>query len=86
MEQVELQPSPLVALPSSQASEAFFWPSPQMGAHTLGVPAQVKPGSMEQVELQPSPLAPLPSSQASVPAVAPSPQSVAHALGEPAQV
>lgn len=67
--QVELQPSPLLVLPSSQyvAEVAITFPSPQSSEQTLAViespRVQVHPDSTAQAVLHPSPLLVFPSSQ-----------------------
>ena len=56
-EQSAEQPSPLVVLPSSQASGAVSMPSPQMSLRTQGWPTvgQIQPFSIWQSGVQPSP-------------------------------
>jgi hypothetical protein len=58
-------------------------PSPQVTAHVLGVPEQVKPGSTAQVLEQPSLLRRFPSSHGSLPTRRPSPQFGTQTLGCP---
>jgi hypothetical protein len=80
--QVLLHPSPLMVLPSSQASSDAFTPSPQGDVHVSGVagvpPTHSKPHSTVQVAEHPSLDTELPSSHASEPALLPSPQTVLH--------
>jgi hypothetical protein len=46
MRQIPLQPSPLVALPSSQVSPAWNVELPQTNVHALGWPEQLHPPSI----------------------------------------
>src|SRR5689334_2888879 len=81
--QVELQPSPLLVLWSSQTSRPATSPSPQVVAHGCPGIGQVRPGSGGQAEVHPSPLFGLPSSQASEPIRLPSPHPAVHTEGSP---
>ena len=68
-EHVELQPSLLLAFPSSQyvLIELYLLPSPHISTQVSFVevepPDHCQPDSIAQVELQPSPFIILPSSQ-----------------------
>ena len=72
---VALQPSPLVALPSSHCSGEVRMLSPHTGINEqmLGSLVHWKPDSIAQMLLQPSPLVALLSSQVSVPSMSPLP-------------
>ena len=76
-EQVEVHPSELARLLSSQTSLPYLIPSPQIGEQTLGeAELQFHPVSTMHVEEHPSPGRILLSSQASGPSTVPFPQVV----------
>lgn len=83
--QLELQPSPLITLPSSQPKADVRLPSPQSSEQIEGDPeVQVYPDSTIHVDDQPSPLSVFPSSQLPEPPTEfiPSPQTITHMSGE----
>src|SRR5262245_60221461 len=65
LRQLELQPSPLIALASSQVSPASTTPLPHERMQMLGCPAHDHPASPRHVLLQPSPPVLSPSSHSS---------------------
>lgn len=80
MTQVELHPSPLIVLPSSQSVAGLLGtlilPFPQISVQIepLTLFVHWNPDSTMQAELHPSPFVRLPSSHVSEPSVTPSPQ------------
>src|SRR6185436_2984469 len=82
LRQLELQPSPLIALPSSHVSAGSITALPHEKTQMLGWPRHDHPTSWRQkLPEQPSPEPASPSSQVSSPRMKPSPQIGKQLLG-----